>query len=129
MERHSAQSPKYQVPIMENMNLDFLKKSKPALGPQYQAAIVEFIGGQGYTLNEFDATIRLRCESGGFRIEFREPLDVPTECLLGRHVRTGYLTDIKVYSGGHVFSLATLYPGHWPQKLRRGEVVSVCRSR
>lgn len=123
-------SPKYCDPsppffTMENMNLNFLNYSKPALGPQYQVAKIEFIGGQGYILNTFEAYVRIACQTGGFRIDFREPLHVPTEALLGRSVEWGYLTSIRIHSGGHTLDLGVLYPGWYPKKIRRGEVIGV----
>jgi hypothetical protein len=110
---------------MENMNLDFLNYSKPVPGPEYQAAKIEFIGGLGYTLNTFEAYVRIDCQAGGFRIDFREPLHVPTEALLGRKVAWGYLTGIKIHTGGHTIDLGKLYPAWYPKKLRRGEVIGV----
>lgn len=127
MQNPLERSPKYRVLIMENVNLSFLNESMPVPGPQYQEARVEFIGGQGYTLNEFSANVRLVCMSGGFRIEFREPLNVPAEALLGRSVKTGYLTDVIIHSGGHSLSLGTLYPGWYPKTIREGEVLGVLR--
>ena len=121
----SMRSPKYQVPTMENMNLSFLGNSPKALGPQYQEAKIDFIGGQGYILNTFEAAVRLNCQKGGFRIDFREPLRVPAEALLGRNVQWGWLTGVRIHSGGHTIDLGVLYPAWYPQKIRRGEVLRV----
>ena len=123
--RPSYQSPDAPVPIMGNMNLDFLNELRPAPGPKFQAARVDFIGGQGYILNSFEATVRIRCFEGGFRIEFREPLQVPAEALLGNKAPWAYVTDTRVKTGGHELSLATLYPEWYPKKIRRGEVIGV----
>ena len=117
--------PSAQLPIMGNMNLNFLTELPKPLGPKYQEAVIEYIGGQGYTLNRFDASVRFCCMNGGFRIEFREPLFVMAECLLGRHVKWGWLTDVRIHSGGHTWSLASLYPEKFPKKIRNGEVFGV----
>jgi hypothetical protein len=110
---------------MENMNLDFLSASPKVPGPQYQVAKIEFIGGQGYILNTFEAYVRIDCQAGGFRIDFREPLHVPAEALLGGKVTWGYLTGIKIHTGGHTIDLSALYPAWYPKKIRRGEVLGV----
>lgn len=123
--RHTDRSPVAPLLTMESMNLDFLDDSLPVPGPKYQAARIEFIGGLGYTLNEFEAYVRLKCFANGFRIEFREPLYVPAEALLGRRVGWGYVTDVCIHTGGHTLSLGTLYPGSYPRKIQRGEVFGV----
>lgn len=118
-------SPKYLVPIMGNMNLSFLNESPKAHGPEYQEAVIEYIGGQGYTLNRFEAAVRFHCQNGGFRIDFREPFFVTAETLLGRKVPWGWLTDVRIISGGHTWSLAALFPQNFPKKIQKGEVFGV----
>ena len=117
--------PSHPVPIMGNMNLSFLRESNEAPGPKYQAARIDYIGGQGYVLNSFEAYVRFCCQKGGFRVQLREPLFVPAETLLGHSVRIGWLTDVRIVSGGHTWSLATLFPHEYPQKIRAGEVFRV----
>jgi hypothetical protein len=110
---------------MANMNLSFLEDYKIPPGPKYQVASIEYIGAQGYTLSSFEAYVRFHCQNGGFRVDFREPLHVPAEVLLGPKVSWGWLTDIRIVSGGHAWSLATLFPTDFPKKIRAGEVFSV----
>jgi hypothetical protein len=117
--------PSHPVPIMGNMNLSFLDDLPKAPGPEYREAKIEYIGGLGYTLNTFEAYIRFVCQDGGFRIVLREPLFVMAEALLGNTVSWGWLTDVKIHSGGHTWSMARLFPGNFPKKIRAGEVFSV----
>jgi len=122
---NQERSPKNPVLIMGNMNLNFLNGLPKPLGPEYQEAVIEYIGGQGYTLNRFHAAVRFHCQNGGFRIDFREPFFVTAETLLGRTVKWGWLTDVRIHSGGHSWSLAALFPKNFPKKIRRGEVFGV----
>ena len=95
--------------------------------PRWVNVTLHFVGGGDYILASRITEAKLETRNGGFGLDFRHRIGVPTEALLGKKVRTGTLYDVRVvFDAEHALpelSLASLIPGRYPRVLRAGEVV------
>ncbi len=107
--------------------IDEIKPRRSAT--EWLEVTLKFIGGESYVLGTKRAELSLKGSDGGFGLRFKDHLALPAEALLGKSIKEGYLTDIRIVfpkgSGVPELSLASMTQGVYPFVLRTGEMVRI----
>ena len=111
--------------LLQQCGLDPLPKRKART--TWLQARLHFLGAERYVLGTKYCEVSLRANKQGFGLQFKQPIQLLADQLLGPSIPTGRLYDVEIHFEGDmpVFSLAALQPGRYPRVLRRGEVVHV----
>lgn len=107
------------------LDLSFIRSATPRT-QEFFPAKIELLGAERYVLGTLHSECRLCCVLGGFQLQFKTPVTVCADKLLGPQVATGSLFDIRLAFAGHEISMAAMHPELFPRPLVRGGEISVC---
>ena len=112
---------------MNVMELCKLSVSAPVRPKQIWLPVtLKFMGRDGYILGTAEATASLSNRDGGFGLVFQNDVVVKADQFLGKRIRRGLLTDVKVcFKDLPELSMAALVPGMYPVVLRTDETIRV----
>jgi hypothetical protein len=116
-------APVTRVLSSKSMDLSFLTPV-PKLS-EWVPAEIAFMGAENYELGKTLGEVKLVMIGGGFQTQFRRPIAMGTDELLGTKYEVVTIRDIEIRLPALVLSVATMDPSSFPRTFRRGETVGL----